>query len=145
MPAYFHFKLASVYFNLHNYLGPAPGRSPNPAPLLRWPQGNGEMSITVAGSAEVDVRLIDSRSVRIGPDEAPLTGSGRLVKQDFDGDGYLDARGNFRPSEAGLDQNSTELCTSMMFHATTVRSCTELPRSRVVDQEPERSNDRVRQ
>jgi hypothetical protein len=129
--------------NLTTYLGPTPPPFASRVRAVRWPLGNGELSFTVAGSAGVDVRLIDDDSVRIGPNQAPLSGSGQFVRQDYNGDGYLDARGSFRPSEAGMDATSTELCTAMTFIGATVRSCTELSRRPVVDDEPVRSTERV--
>ena len=84
------------------------------------------MPITLVGGSDLDVSRIDASSIRIGPGQAGLTGSGNLVLADLNGDGHLDARGLFRPDAAGLSAASTEACLSLDRGAGAVRSCVPL-------------------
>ena len=116
-----------------------PGRSNRAVRLLR----DRRMTVALWGSADLDVRDVDLRSLRLGPDEAPARSLRRARRfrrrgRDLNGDGYPDLRLRFHPRHSGLQSSDTEVCLTGRLHdGTALRGCDRSVR--IVDGRPRRA------
>ena len=116
-----------------------PGRSNRAVRLLR----DRRMTVALWGSADLDVRDVDLRSLRLGPDEAPARSLRRARRfrrrgRDLNGDGYPDLRLRFHPRRSGLQSSDTEVCLTGRLHdGTALRGCDRSVR--IVDGRPRRA------
>ena len=101
------------------------------------------MTVALWGSADLDVRDVDLRSLRLGPDEAPARSLRRARRfrrrgRDLNGDGYPDLRLRFHPRHSGLQSSDTEVCLTGRLHdGTALRGCDRSVR--IVDGRPRRA------
>ena len=85
------------------------------------PRRDRSMTVAIWGSADLDVRDVDLRSLRLGPDEARPRGLRwtrrfRRRGRDLNGDGYPDLRLRFNPRRSGLQATTTEVCLTGRLH-----------------------------
>lgn len=77
------------------------------------PGRHGIVPVAILGSADLDIRDVDERSLRLGPGEAEPTshhGRDRSRRVDVNRDGEMDVVVRFDAREAGVAVGDTELC-----------------------------------
>jgi hypothetical protein len=72
---------------------------------------HGIVSVAILGSADFDVRDVDERSLRVGPDEAePTSRRGRSHRVDVNRDGEMDVVVRFEAEQTGITPADSQLC-----------------------------------
>jgi hypothetical protein len=89
------------------------------------PGRQGIVSVAILGSADLDVRDLDERSLRLGPGESEPTshhGRGRTRRVDVNRDGEMDVVVRFDAREAGISVGDAQVC---LFGETADRTAIE--------------------
>jgi len=86
------------------------------------------LSVAILGSEDLDVRDLDPRSLRLGPDEAAWTpfrrGRGWTHRRDVNRDGQLDLVVRFAARDAGLAPGDAEIClTGATWRGPAIAGC----------------------
>jgi hypothetical protein len=94
-----------------------PGSDENPIN----PSAKGLIPVATLGSAAIDVRLIDVRSLAFGPGGAPAARGGHY--EDVNNDGFVDLVTHHATAESGIEHGDTEACLSGTIGETPFTAC----------------------
>lgn len=101
--------------------------TPAQASNLVLPGSPRPVPVAIRGAQDLDVRDIDERSLRLGPDEAePSPGPGRewTRRSDVDRDGFLDLVARFSVRETGVAYGDDLIClVAETFRGQTLEGC----------------------
>jgi filamentous hemagglutinin family protein len=121
---------------------------PRHRPGGKPPGRHGSVSVALLGSADLDIRDVDERSLRLGPGEAEPAdhrGRHRTHRADVNRDGEVDLVVRFDAREAGIAADATEVC---LFGETTggaaIEGCDAIERKAERERRAQRRDDHDR-
>jgi len=92
------------------------------------PRSRGHLWVVIEGSDDLDVREIDSDSLRLGPEAAPLSQRGRALRYvDANRDGLEDLIARFETRRTGVQHGDEALCLrGATFAGFAIEGCDEI-------------------